>query len=148
MMTASMNWRIDPVQSLGKLSAGIRNKALRIALNSGAAPVKAALIAAAPADRGNLKKAIIIKVKNYKSNNTWCAIVGAGSKFKRVVRPKLKGYQPRVVRPARYQHLVDKGSKRQRGRHFISAAYRTAHKAFAANVKRKLTEQLNLLMGK
>lgn len=147
-MEARFTWKIDPTNSLPKLAAGVRNKALRIALNAGASPVKQAMIAAAPVERGNLKKAVIIKVKNYKSRNCWVAIVGAGSKFKRVIRPKRKGFKPRVVRPARYQHLVDRGTKRHKGRHFVSSAFRQARKQFEANVMRKLHEQITQLMAK
>ena len=65
-MTSSMRWTIDPVQSLAALSSGIRNKAMRIAINAGAAPMKSAVISHAPSDRGLLKKAIRIKVCTFR----------------------------------------------------------------------------------
>ena len=84
MTKSTFVWQVDPVQSMGRLSAGIRNKALRIALNAGASPVKSAVISQAPKGEGYLAKSTKIKVTNYKSGNTWVAVVGAGSKYKRL----------------------------------------------------------------
>jgi hypothetical protein len=67
---------------------------IRIAVNKAAVPVKSAVVAAAPADVGNLKKSIRIKVKYYAKSKTWAAIIGPSSTFKRV-RKKPKKIKPK-----------------------------------------------------
>lgn len=143
MITAKAVWKVDPDVAFQKLADKIKNKCIRIALNAGAAPMKAAVIAHAPSDGGFLKKSIKIKIKNYRNANYWVAIIGASSKFKRFKRGvKVRGKKRsvKVVRPAFYQPLVNKGTKHVKGQHFMEDALRSAQTAFATNVKRKLKE--------
>jgi len=156
MIQTKFVWQIDPVDALTKLSAGIRNKALRISLNAAAAPVKAAVIAAAPKDLGTLAQATKIKVKNYRKGNTWVAVVGAGTKFKRLKKHKGKvqkrfdkrtGKKVSVYsRPALYQHFVDQGRKGQRGKHYLRTAFTQSQRQFEAVARRKLGEVITSLM--
>lgn len=147
-MSASMRWTIDPVQSLAALSSGIRNKAMRIAINAGAAPMKAAVIANAPSDRGLLKKAIRIKVKNYRNSNSWVAVIGASTAVKKTVKiGKGRKAKRKVVQPSRYQPLVDRGTKFASGKHFMAAALNSAKAQFAQTVFRKLSEVIPQLIN-
>lgn len=149
-MMARMSWTVDPVQALEKLSSGIRNKAMRIALNAAAAPVKAAVIASAPQQLGHLKAATKIKIKNYDKGATWTAIVGASSKFKRTRRLKGGGIKKRInkagkkvnayIRPAVYQHFANAGNKRMRGRHYLEAAFQRSVRNFQQIARAKLRE--------
>lgn len=137
MFSAQIKWKIDPQQALNNLTSGIKNKAMRIALNAGAAPMKAAVIAAAPSGKGNLKKAIRIKVKNYRANDSWVAIIGASKSFKRVRKLKNKKKDRggnKTIRPSRYQPIVN------RDRHFMESAFNSAKATFASTVQRKLQE--------
>jgi HK97 gp10 family phage protein len=85
------NVQLD-LKKLPYLRGSKMNVAIRKAQNKAAAPVKAALIAAAPSDSGLLKKSIKIKVKYYAGSKTWAAIVGPSKAFKRMRKrkPKLK----------------------------------------------------------
>jgi hypothetical protein len=147
-MSVSVKWTVDPVQSLAGLATGIRNKAMRIAINAGAAPMKAAVIAQAPSDSGLLKKAIRIRVRNYKANNTWAAIIGASTAFKRNVKiGRGRNAKRKLVRPAKYQPLVDRGTKNFAGRNFMAAALNSAKAAFAQATLRKLSEVIPQLIS-
>ena len=154
MKKATFHWSVDPVVAVAKLSAGIRNKALRIALNAGASPVKQAVIESAPVGVGNLAKSTKIKVKNYKKGNSWVAIVGAGAKFKRlkkrggkVVKKMVAGKKVSVyARPAKYQNLVNRGTKKLQGRHYLEAAFNRSKKQFEQRTKAKLKQVIEELM--
>ena len=163
MVNATFSWKVDPEKSLANLSSGIRNKALRIAINAGAAPVKAAVIASAPKDTGNLAASTKIRVRNYKANNTWVAIVGAGSSFKRAMKTKDAKGRGKIVkkidkktgkmvtryhRPALYQKFVDQGTVHAHGRHYLTAAFQRARSQFVDNCRRKLKEVIEQLMLK
>lgn len=148
MFNAKTVWRVDPVQSLSNLSGGIRNKAMRIALNAGAAPVKAATITEAPSELGNLKKSIRIKTKNYRNSNSWVAVIGASSTYKKTRKLKNKKRDrggSKVIQPARYQPLVERGTKNMSGRKFLEAALNQARAQFEANFRRKFAEQIAIL---
>jgi hypothetical protein len=80
------------------------NKHIRIALNKAAVPAKAAVIQAAPEDRGNLKKSIKIKTVYYKKSKVWAAIVGPGKSFTRKIRPRRK----KVKKPGNFAKLVNR----------------------------------------
>lgn len=124
---------------------------MRIALNAGAAPMKAAVIAQAPNELGHLKKSQRIKIKNYRNSNTWVAIIGASKSYKKNRKLKNKKRDrggSKVIRPARYQSLVNKGTKHIKGQHFMEAALRSAKEAFEQNVRRKLAEIIPQLIGK
>jgi HK97 gp10 family phage protein len=154
LFKATFNWTIDPVQAMAKLATGIRNKALRIALNAGSAPVKAAVIASAPRGTGNLAQSTVIKVKSYRDGDNWVAIVGASSKFKRLKKRKRK---PRkrdkngklikaYVRPALYQRLVDRGTKHIHPRNYLPRAFNSAKMKFESVAKAKLKEVIEGMM--
>lgn len=146
MIRSTLVWHVDPVEHFADVERKIRNKALRIALNAGASPVKEAVTQAAPKDRGHLSKATKIKVKNYRRGDVWVAIVGAGSKFKRVKR--LKNGQTRNVYPYKYQHFVDRGTSHSRARHYLDRAWAAAQAQFEARARQKLKQVLPELLKK
>mgnify|MGYP001233749873 CR=1 FL=1 len=165
--SATMHWKIDPVQSLNGLSRSIKNKAMRIALNAGASAVKQAVISSAPKDEGHLSKATTIKVYNpgggkAKDSNVWIAVVGAGSKYKKLKKTKNRktgkskvvyrkdkktGEKKKVyIRPAKYQHFVDAGTKNMTARKYLPAAWSRSKAQFEQTVMRKLQEIIPQLM--
>lgn len=155
MILSSFTFKVSPDEAFKKLETGLQRKALRIALNAGAAPVKAAVIASAPKDAGHLAKATVIKVKNYKRGSTWVAIIGAGSKYKRLKKVKGRTVKKRkkngqtvraVVRPYKYQSFVDKGTSKMSGRHYLEAAFETSQAAFEQRAMAKLAEVIQQLL--
>ncbi len=152
MITSKLTWKIDPVVIAEKMARGVRNKVLRIAINAGAAPVKAAIIDAAPKGVGNLAQATIIKVINKRKGDCWIAVVGAGSKFKRMKKRNGKSVKNKktgnkvFVRPGRYQFIQDKGSKYMKGKFYIErtgdATFRQSVQIYKARLKVEL-EKLN-----
>lgn len=147
MITASVELdlsKLDYVRGSGA------NKAIRMGFNKAMVPVKEAVIKTAPADKGSLKKSIKIKVKYYKASKTWAGIAGPSMKFKRsggkIKRGPNKG-QKRTIRPARYAHVVNWGSKKMRGRKFLEKSLSQTRAKFANDlaqfIKDKLAEELN-----
>ncbi|WP_390891110.1 HK97 gp10 family phage protein [Gemmata palustris] len=133
---------------LEKLSKGLRNKAMRIALNKASSPVKAKIVAAAPNRFGFLKKSIRIRLQNYQNKQVWVSVIGPSRSFVRkkgkFKRGKKKG-QPKNHRPANYSHLVDQGTRFIRGRHFIQRSY---GRAFRSTFIIELRRQVELLLPK
>jgi HK97 gp10 family phage protein len=161
MFQTKFSWSIDPAQAVQKLDAGIRNKAMRIALNAAAAPVKAAVISSAPKGEGHLAASTKIKVTNYRNKAIWVAVVGAGGKYKRLKKRKVRGKNGKTktvtvkgkngdrkyVRPATYQAFVDRGTKHSRARHYLPSAFKRSKTQFEATAKRKLGEVIEQLLG-
>lgn len=127
------------------VKGSLANKALRIAINKAASPVKATVIAQAPAVKGNLKKSVKIKVKHYKANAVWTAIIGPSASFKRSGKMSKKGKnkgQKRVIRPARYAPIVEK----KRG--FLKSSLSASRNKFIQTLEVALTQQINVLLAK
>jgi hypothetical protein len=83
------------LRNLSYVRGSLQNKAIRIAINKAAVPVKEAVVASAPMGFGNLKKSIRIKSKYYAKAKTWAAVVGPSNSFSRVRR------KPKKVKPAK-----------------------------------------------
>ncbi|MBP3954919.1 hypothetical protein J8F10_06445 [Gemmata sp. G18] len=133
---------------LEKLSKGLRNKAMRIALNKASSPVKAKIVAAAPNRFGFLRKSMKIRLANYQNKSVWVSVIGPSRSFVRkkgkFKRGKKKG-QPKNHRPANYSHLVDQGTRHIRGRHFIRKSY---SRLFRRDMILELRRQVELLLPK
>lgn len=95
MIKGRVELRLD---KLKYLRGSANNVAIRKAINKAGVPVKAAVIAAAPQQFGNLKKSIRIRSKFYKKSSTWALIVGPSSSFSRV-RKKPKVQKPKKKKP-------------------------------------------------
>lgn len=137
---------------------------MSIALSAGAAPVKAAVVAAAPKDKGHLAAATIIKVKKASKNpDVWYAVVGASTKYKRAKKKKGKNGRSQIVKktdrktgkkvnayikPGLYQYFVDRGTRNMRARHYLTAAFKRAKSQFQARTLRKLHEVLAQMTGR
>lgn len=150
-MIARIVFKDDPLKILAGLDKGIRNKAIRIAMNKAASPVKAEVVNNAPVRHGILKKSFRIKVKNYKKKNVWVAVIGPQSKFAKNKGKYLTGEkkgQPIKHRPSAYARLVEKGTKHIRGRHFIKRAGDTAGAKFQDSMIASLKTQVELLLNK
>jgi hypothetical protein len=124
----------DPASQLSKLKAGLRNKAMRIAMNKAMAPVKEVVVSLTPVDTGALKKSMRIKVTNYRGVR-WVGIVGPSAKFTR--KDKKSGG---IKRPARYNAIVNKH------RRHIDSARRIAGRRFAASVLSALRQTIPQLL--
>lgn len=124
-MGAYLKFSIDPVREADKLSTGLRNRVIRIAMNKASARVRDAVVGRAPALFGYLKKSFRIKVKNYRNSNTWVAVVGPKSDFKKskgkYTRGEKKG-QPIVRRPSKYAHLVERGTRHSKPKPYLKPA--------------------------
>lgn len=68
---------------LDYLRGSAMNVIIRKAMNKAAAPVKAAVVAAAPKELGNLAKSMRIRTRYYKASKTWVAVVGVSTAYKR-----------------------------------------------------------------
>lgn len=133
---------------LGKfqfLKGSLQNKAFRIAMNKAASPVKQTVINTAPAVLGNLKKSIKIKVKHYKANAIWTAIIGPSTSFKRMSKKAKRGKnkgEKRIIRPARYAPIVE----RKRG--FIKSSMSSSRTVFVQTLQDAIRQQIETLLPK
>lgn len=124
---------------------------MRIALNAGAAPMKAAAVSQAPSELGHLKKAMRIKIKSYRGGVSWVAAIGASKSYKRTRKLKNKKLDrggSKEIRPSKYQPLVNEGTKNVKAQHFMESAFRSAKAQFEQNVMRKLREIIPQLIAR
>ncbi len=133
---------------------GLR-KAIRIAVNRSTGPLKGAEQAAAQliAKTGATAKSIRIKVKVYRQFFTVAVVGPAGGFVRKGARVK-RGRRSKVpfrrnlrkdIRPARYAHILERGSKRSRPRPFITPAEPVLFQVrdrIAAEVAREIERQL------
>lgn len=125
-----------------RLKASGMRKAIRIGANRAAAKVKAAVVSHAEQVKliGAYAKSVRIKVKVYKGDR-YVSIVGASAKYKRTrgryTRGKNKG-QPRVIRPAKYAGMLEKGTKRSRPRPVLKPAFDASSAAYLDDVRREV----------
>ena len=135
MITPTVTLDLRGAEQLGK--SGLR-KAFRIAINRAASPVKAAEVSQADtiARYRFLARSIRIRLRVY-PNDRFFAVIGPKSKFEgargKFKRGKRKG-QPRKIKPAKYAHLVNKGTKRSKGRHWLEKAYAASVQRFYSTV--------------
>jgi HK97 gp10 family phage protein len=91
---------------LQELPRRVGKKALRQAVNAGAAPIVKAAKAAAPRESGLLKRSYNKVIRTYKSGNV-VAVIGAR-------REVVGSYRGKKRVPANYIHLVEKGTQPHR----------------------------------
>ncbi len=150
MITAEFKFTTNPNKLVEKLEKGLRNTAIRKAINKAAAPVKAAVVANAPERFGYLRKSFRIKIKQYRDSKIWVAVIGPKSDFKKSKGVRTRGKDrgnPRNYRPSAYAKLVDKGTKHFKGRHFLKSALDTAGKQFLENMAQYLTAEVELILS-
>jgi hypothetical protein len=137
---------------------GLR-KAMRIAINRAAAGIKTVVesnAAKVSTRTGTLAKAQRIKVKVYRQF-THVAIIGPARNFKRAGKKITRGRKTRVpfrrglrhtIRPGRYAHLVERGTKRSKASPFIKPSESAiprfrdeAARAIAREIEKELSRQ-------
>lgn len=133
-----------------ELTRGGLRKATRIGLNRASSPVKASVVAHAAAVRrfGYLAKSIRIRLRSYPADR-FVSIIGPSTKFARTKgkfsRGKRKG-QKRLIKPSKYAHLVERGTRRSKARPWLKPAYDATHAAFldraGAEVGREILAEL------
>jgi hypothetical protein len=87
------------LKNIGYVRGSLQNKATRIAINKASVPVKAAVVAAAPKDVGNLRQSVRIRSRYYAKSKVWAAIVGPSSSFSRVRKKPKKVKPPKKKKP-------------------------------------------------
>ena len=144
------------------LSRGVERRAILKALMKGAGVAKRALIAADwPVRTGVLKKSF--RVKKYKR----AVGVGAQNKTQSFGRRRLKsgrlgkvvrvtaGNQSKVpdqtqfkINPAKYLHLIDRGTKRFRGLRLMEKTINSKRRLIFATVRDKMAEEIDREVAK
>ena len=125
------------------VKGSIQNKIMRIAINKAASPVKAAVIQHAPRGNGSLSKAMIIKVKYYKTGDVWIAVVGASSKYSRAI-----GRGKGRVFPSRYARLVEVGTKYRKATPYLMPALTATQAGYITAMTDSIRDQLAAALAK
>jgi hypothetical protein len=144
-VTLSVRATVDmkPAEALRR---GGAKKATRIGLNRASAPVKAAVVSEAQAIKrfGFTAKAVRIRLREYPPDK-WVSVVGPSSSFSRTKgkrkRGKRKG-QPIKHVPAKYAHLVNKGTKRSKPKPFLVKAHAKSKAGFLRDAKREVGKEI------
>jgi HK97 gp10 family phage protein len=148
---SSVKWEIDPIKQANKLKKGTRNKALRIAVNRSASPVKAAVAGNAPRRHGYLSKSIRIRVRNYKGNDVWLAVIGPSSKFRKAKGKRKRGPnkgQPIYHNPSKYAHLVERGTKRSKASPFLKPALQSHQNTYRQSLTENIRREVDAMLAK
>lgn len=143
MIEARFELDLSPLQ--GATPAEV-NRAVRMGVSKAASPVKSAVIARAQsiARYGFLAKAQRIRVRVYGRRAT-VAIVGASTRYQRTKGKFSRGAragQPRRIIPAKYAHLVEKGTRHAGARPFLRPALDQAGPRYLDDVRRFTGEKL------
>jgi HK97 gp10 family phage protein len=134
------------ISGLMELSEKGVRRALKIALNRAASPVKAAVVSAAAgiANRGYLSKSIRIKTKVYDSGAA-VAIIGPSRNYVRtkgtISRGPRKGQVRRFI-PANYGTLTERGTSRSAARPFLSPALGSTQAQFQSVVQEEINREI------
>lgn len=123
----------EALAGLKQFKEGIQRKHIKIALSAAGGVFKPEAVKRAPSETGLLKKSIKVKTSLSKKKDNAYAVVGASRQVKRAVglaasgknKGKIRtlgkkaveklttaGTTVRYRQPARYSHLVEKGTKR------------------------------------
>lgn len=147
MMAAHLELDLKPAEGLR--ASGLR-KATRIGLNRAASPVKASVVSHATNVKrfGFLAKSIRIRLRTYPGDK-FVAVIGPSTKFVRTKgkfkRGKRKG-QPRKQVPAKYAHLVEKGTKRSKARPWLAPAHAESAARFVAQAGVEIGREIERLL--
>lgn len=153
MGEAYFEWKIDPVKEANKLTKGLKNRAMRYAMNKAAAVVKAAVTTNAPVKYGYLKRSIKIRVRNYKNSAIWVGVVGPKGDF-RVVRRGRKATKKKAARkatphrPALYARFLEKGTKHAKSKPFLLPALNATAARYLAVYHETLRQQIAAILSK
>ena len=148
-MQAEFVWKYDPLKMADQLTKGLKNKAIRIAMNKAAGRVKDAVCSNAPNRYGYLSKSMRIKVKNYKDKSIWVAIVGPKSDFVKAKGKRTRGPLKGTAinhRPSLYARLVERGTRHAGAKPYLAPALASTWGAFQDTLCAKLAEQVAQLL--
>lgn len=121
------------LRPLGYLRGSQMNKAIRKAMNKAAAPVKQALVAAAPSRTGALRKSIRIRIKYYSKTRTWAAVVGPSRQKKKPQTPaKRRRKRRRPFGPTRYAWQLEFGTSHGRSKPWLRPTLRATRGRFGS----------------
>ena len=144
-MSASVQWKIDPVREVEQLNKAVRNKVIRIAMNKASAPVKASVVDNARKRHGYLKKSIRIRLRNYQDKAVWVSVLGPKRDFyKRKGKYKRgpKRGQFKWHRPSNYARLLERGTKHASAKPFLKPALLSTQSRFATVLQQSIREQI------
>ena len=144
MIDAKIVLNLKPLEGLKK---SLINKILRKAVSEASKNVKLAV--KANAGNGNMGKSIGIKVKTYKSSVV--AVVGPRTKYQKangVFKKGKKKGEPKIIRPSKIAHLVEKGTKRSKARPFLKPAYDSTHQDYLTNLAQAIERGINKQLAK
>lgn len=151
MISGSVKLNLKP---LGYLRGGKMNIAIRKSINKAAAPVKQALIAAAPKKSGDLAKSIKIKSKYYAATKTWAAIVGPSRAKKKPPKPvvagKRRGRKPKVRKPfspTRYAWQVEHGTKHSRSKPWLKPTLNSMKSVYESILTSSLKSEIAQILN-
>lgn len=150
-MKTEFKWKINPLKTADKLSQGLKNKAIRIALNKASAVVKSAVVNNAPVRYGYLKKSFRIKLRNYKNKVVWVSIIGPKSDFKKAKGKRKRGTkkgEPIQHKPSNYARLLEEGTKHAKARPYLKPALQQTQSQFMRILSQSIEEQVNQLLPK
>lgn len=129
-----------------RLRAGGLRKALRIGINRAASPVKGSVVSHAEGRRryGFLAKSIRIRLRVYPADR-FAAVIGPSTKYVRT-RGKFKsgkraGQKKKHV-PAKYAHLVERGTKFARPRPWLKPAFDATAPRFLDQCGREIWREI------
>lgn len=139
------------IATLANLPKNVRNKAVRIGLNAAGGIIKRDVESKTPIDLGYLKRSYAVKVTQKKSTKDWHLTVGGNRKKQWKARggtrigTRVKGKRPiydKTIKPSRYLHLANNGSKGKPGHHFIEATVASAGIAATAKAIAKINSEI------
>lgn len=144
---------LDPVVEAAKLTKGLQNRAMRIAMNKGASVVKASVVSGAPVRYGYLKRSIRIRVRQYRNRAVWAAVVGPKSDFRIVRRGrksnrKRRGRKESPHKPALYAHFLERGSKHAAAHPFLMPALNATAARYLETYQASLRQQIAAILAK
>lgn len=137
MINAYVKIEINPVKGIEQVRQSLQNKIVRKAITQAAKPILSTAKGNAPKDTGALKFSLATVLKT--KENSVTGKIGARVKY-----TKIKGKLKR--RPARYLHLVEKGTKFWHGHSFLknsmneTTTIETIRKLIAEGIQQALTK--------
>lgn len=138
-------WNREPSKLLEQLKVGINNRIIKKAITKGGAIVRKAVRQLSPVDKKVLKPSIGTKIYKKRGRPIVKAIVGARSKYQKIVGVRVRGKnkgQQIIRKPAHYLHLVDQGTKKLQARAFMTKAMTQSWPAAKDKMREVIEEEV------
>jgi HK97 gp10 family phage protein len=123
MINTKLQIVIDPIPKIEGLKNAIKNKIVRKAITQAGKPILKTAKATALNRSGALKFSLALKTKT--RNNYTYGIIGPKSHYQKMITKHvtwLARTSP-IARPARYAHLIEKGTKKSGAHAFLSTSF-------------------------